>query len=345
MDSASVVSQPPATTSAEIVDLLGRIDLFEMLSEADLEQLIAAGEMRRLEQGEYLWRAGDPPDSVHVLLAGAIEVVRSTPDSPEPTPVAYLSPGEAIGDMGLFTGTARRSAGRVPEFADILTLSLPVFAELTQKVPGYGLDLAKVFARRLDGFIKSMRGKKRRKELSGKLKFFDLPTVVQTLVTAKQTGVLTITDDDGKTYAEVLLLDGTVDRARCGLLEGAEAVYQLLHREDGGEFFFRTVREPDAESVSKVRISMSAMSLLLEAMRLIDELPGVRGRLPDPDMPYQARTQDLQWEDDSTAAVAQEVMTKLQEPRAIGDLIDEVSFSAFTLYRVAAELWESGQIG
>ena len=151
--------------------------------------------------------------------------------------------------------------------------------------------------------------------------------------------------NEGKTYAEVLLLDGSVDRARCGLLEGAEAVYQLFHRDDHGEFFFRTVREPDAEAISKVRISVSAMHLLLEAMRLIDELPAVLQRLPDPDMPYQARTQDLQWENDSTAAIAQEVMTKLQEPHAIADLIDDVSCSAFTLYRVAAELYESGQIG
>lgn len=338
------IEQHPIPTPEEIVEILGRIDLFEMLSEADLKRVIASGELRRLEQGEYLFQAGDPPDSVNVLLGGAIEVVRSTPDSPEPTPVAYLSPGEAIGDMGLFTRTERRSAGRVPEYADVLTLSLPVFEELTRTVPDYGLAIATVFARRLEGFIKRMRGKKRRKELSGKLKFFDLPTVVQTLVTAKQTGVLTITDDEGKTYAEVLLLDGTVDRARCGLLEGAEAVYQLFHGNDDGEFFFRTVREPDPESISKIRISMSAMNLLMEAMRLMDEAPAIRRRLPDPDKPYQAQTMQLEWEDDSDLEVARELMEKLREPRTLADLIDEVSFSAFTLYRVAAELWESGQI-
>ena len=144
--------------------------------------------------------------------------------------------------------------------------------------------------------------------------------------------------------AEVLLLDGTVDRARCGLLEGAEAVYQLFYNDDQGEFFFRTVREPDPESISTIRISMSAMSLLLESMRLIDELPTVRRRLPDPDKPYQAQTLHLEWEDDATLAVAQEVIEKLREPRAIADLIEEVSCSAFTLYRVAAELWESQQI-
>ena len=161
MNKQPVVSQHPPPTSDGMIGLLGRIDLFEMLREADLERVVAAGQVSRLEQGEYLFRAGDPPDSIHVLLAGAIEVVRSTPDSPEPTPVAYLSPGEALGDMGLFTRTARRSAGRVPEFADVLSLNLSVFEELTRTVPGYGLAIATVFARRLEEFIKHMRGKKR----------------------------------------------------------------------------------------------------------------------------------------------------------------------------------------
>jgi CRP-like cAMP-binding protein len=326
--------------------LLRGVDLFDMLSDADLlECVITVAEQRRLERDDYLFRAGDPPDSIHVLLAGAIEVVRSTPDSPKPTPVAYISPGEAIGDMGLFTGTARRSAGRVPEFADVLTLTRPSFEELTKSVPGYGLQLAAVFARRLEGFISHMRGQKRRKELSGKLKFFDLPTVVQTLVTSSQTGVLTIADEDGKTYAEVLLLDGSVERARCGLLEGEEAFHELFHTHDESEFFFRTVREPNAESISKVQISMSAMNLLMESIRLVDELPALLLRLPDPEKPYQARTDKLQWVDDSTISIAQEVLAQLRDPHPISDLVGRVSCSTFTLYRIAAELFESQQIG
>jgi hypothetical protein len=247
--------------------------------------------------------------------------------------------------MGLFTGTARRSAGRVPEFADVLTLTRPAFEELTRSVPGYGLQLAAVFARRLEGFISHMRGQKRRKELSGKLKFFDLPTVLQTLVTSSQTGVLTIADEDGQTHAEVLLLDGSVERARCGLLEGEEAFFELFHTHDESEFFFRTVREPNPESISKIEISMSAMNLLMEAIRLVDELPTVLKRFPDPEKPYQARTDKLQWVENSTIVIAQEVLAQLRDPHPLPDLIGRVSCSTFTLYRIAAELYESQQIG
>ena len=339
------MSEQPAISPAETTQVLRGVDLFDMLSDGDLERVIAAGQKRRLGAGDYLFQAGDPPDSIHVVLAGAIEVVRSTPDNPKPTPVAYISPGEAIGDMGLFTGTARRSAGRAPEFADILTLTRPVFEQLTRSIPGYGLQIATVFARRLEAFINHMRGQTRRKELSGKLKFFDLPTVVQTLVTSNQTGVLTITGDDHKTYAEVLLRDGTVERARCGLVEGEEAFYQLFQTDDDGEFFFRTVQEPNPESISQIAISVSAMNLLMEAMRLVDELPSMRRRLPDPKKPYQARTDNLRWEEDDTIAIAHEVLAKLRNPHPIADLIGKVPCSTFTLYRVAAELFETEQIG
>lgn len=345
MKTTPVESQQSTPTNAEIIYVLADLDLFDTLSYANLERLIAAGQQRRLEQGDYLFRAGDPPDSVHVLLAGAIEVARSTPDNPEPTSVVYLAfPGETIGDMALFTRSPRTSAGRAPEFADVLTLGLPVIEELTRTVPGYGLTLATVFARRLEGCIRHGRRQKRRRELSGKLRFFDLATVVQTLVAARLTGVLTLVDDEGKTYGQLLLLDGSVDRARCGILEGAEAVHQLFHYDDDGEFFFRTEQEPDPESISKIRISLTATHLLLESMRLMDEFPSVRRRLPDPEKPYQARTQNLQWEDDSTVTIAQEVLAKLREPRAIADLINHVPCNAFTLYRIAAELWESDQI-
>ncbi len=332
------MSPQPPPSHAAMLELLRGVDLFAMLSEADLECVIAAGQRRRLGPGDYLFQAGDPPDSIHVILAGVIEVVRSTPDNPQPTPVVYLSPGEVIGDMALFTGAARRSAGRVPEFADILTLTRPAFEQLTRSFPGYGLQLAVVFARRLEGFINHMRGQKRRKELSGKLKFFDLPTVLQTLVTSRRTGVLTITDDDDKTYAEVLLRDGTVARARCGLLEGEEAFYELFHTHDGGEFFFRT-EDTGEDRISKVEISRTAMNLLMEAMRLVDELPSLRRRLPDPNKPYQARTDNLQWKEEDTIAAAREVLAMLRKPHPIADLIGYVPCSTFTLYRVAAELF------
>ena len=62
----------------------------------------------------------------------------------------------------------------------------------------------------------------------------------------------------------------------------------------------------------------------MEAMRLVDEFPIVRQRLPDPDIQYQTRTKKLKWEDKATLAVAKVVLAKLKKPRTIPELVDEV---------------------
>ena len=193
------------------------------------------------------------------------------PDQPEPVPVAYLSPGELIGDMALLTGTPRRSTGRAPEDAWVWTLERSTFEKIASEVPGYGMALAQVFARRLEAFIVHLRRTVQRQELSGHLDHFDLPTVVQTLVSARRTGVLSIADAQGKNVAQVLLVDGEVVRARCGELDGEDAFYEVFERSQEGEFFFRATSEPDADAIGHSSIDQPTMGLLIEAVRLDDE--------------------------------------------------------------------------
>jgi hypothetical protein len=51
MNPPPVVTEQPEPTATAIVHLLQCVELFEMLSDADLERVIAAGHVRRLNQG------------------------------------------------------------------------------------------------------------------------------------------------------------------------------------------------------------------------------------------------------------------------------------------------------
>jgi CRP-like cAMP-binding protein len=323
---------------------LRNAEIFEMMAEGDLERLIRAGRVTHLGPGSVLFEAGDPSDRIHVVLEGALEILRATPDHPDRVPVAYVSPGEIIGDMALMTGTPRKSGSRVPEKLVVWTLTRKSFEEVAGGIDGYWRSLTKVYARRLEQFITRMRRQARRKELSGKLAYFDLPTVVQTLVTAKQTGILTLMDDEQETIAEVLLCDGTVERARTGPLEGEEAFYEIFLTGDEGRFFFRTVPDPDLDSVSRVPIHPTAINLLMEAVRRVDELAALRERLPDPDKAYVARTHEVEWPEERTAELAQRIVTLLQTPRKLSGVARRVPASTFSVYEVAVALHESEQI-
>ena len=330
----------------QIKGMLRGVELFEVLASGDLDRVVDAGSVSVLGRGDMLFKSRDPSDRIHVVIEGAIEILRTTPDHPDPVPVAYISPGEVIGDMALLTGSQRRSGGRVPQKAVVWTLTRETFERLANDIPGYGMEIAKMFARRLEGFITHMRRQARRKELAGKLRYFDMPTVVQTLVSSNQTGILTIADEDGEAFAEVLLCDGSIDRARCGALEGEDAFYEIFLGSGDGTFTFQTVAQPDPDTISKTPLTLTAMNLLMEAMRLVDELPEVQGRLPDVMKPYKAqvRHRKLDWDEDSTRAVAKQMLAKLRSPKRLCELNGDLRCSTFTLYDVAARLFETGQI-
>jgi CRP-like cAMP-binding protein len=324
-------------------DLLGAAEMFQNLPDHHLDRFLTEGRHRSLGPGEVLFRPGDPADRMWVLLDGVVEILRSTADDPEPVPVKYLSPGESLGDIGLFTGSPRTSTGRVPERAEVLTLDRPTFLRLAESIPGFGMHVARMFALRMERYTKQIRRQARR-DLSGKVKYFDLPTVVQTLINTRHSGVLVLLDAEGETVGELLLVDGRVERACCDLLEGREAVLQAFLRAGITDFVVRAVAEPGPEEISDVAIDEAPMNLLLEALRQVDELARVRAAMSDPDRPYQARTKSLEWKEDSTRRTAQEVLAKLQRPRRLEDLVELVHCSRYVLYQVAARLHESGQI-
>jgi len=328
----------------EIADLLSTADLFEGLDEDELLLFAEAGRIRILERGDMLFKRGEPSDRIFLLMDGAIEIIRATSEQSGPVPVAYITPGELVGDMALFTATLRESDARIPEVAMVWELTARSFEALADRIPGYGMDLARLFAHRLQELRTHMRRQSRRKELTGKLRHFDMPTVVQTLINAKQNGLLSFMDDEGKTFAEVMLADGVIDRAWCGTLHGSEAFTEIFLLRDEGEFIFRSTDTLEPESISPVAIDAPAMHLLMEAMRRTDELGKLREEMPDPRRAFEAATTVLKWPEEVDTEAAQAVLRLLRSPRQLEGLNEMVPCSTYTLFRVAKVLLDTGQI-
>ncbi len=329
----------------EVVQTLRGTEVFEMLRDTDLRRIAEKGDVQTLERGEFLFRANDDAECFYLLLDGAIEIVRPTDTSVRPVPVAYISPGELIGGVALLTGTPRRSTARVPEQARIWKLTRGEFESFVDEMPGYGMELARMFARRLQNLITTMHRQVRRKELSGKLKYFDIPTVVQTLLTSGQNGLLTFVHEAGEIYATILLCNGQVERARCRDIEGEEAFHEIFLSRDEGEFYFRSIIDPDADAVSSAPITMPSMHLLMEAMRRADELAAMREELDRDGRTCRALTPNLTWEDRPTADEASRIFAALAIPRRIADLRGCVPCSTHKIYALATHLIETGQIG
>jgi CRP-like cAMP-binding protein len=315
-------------------------ELFENQPGEVIRAVLAQGQLLEFGPGEVVFRQGDQGDRLFVVKSGVLEVVAVPSDGSEPIVVAYLGTGEVIGELALLTGSPRSATVRSPEHAELFVVDKAVFLDLMDILPAFSRNLCVVLAGRLEATtLKVPRAAG--KQLQGNLRYFDLATVIQTLISSHQTGALVVSQDKHK-VAEIFFFRGNIARARYRHLAGDDAVFQLFQSPVEGDFSFtgREVREEEVQS----EISMPAISLLMESVRLQDELPILRERVGDPRRVFRQKTAQLAWEDPETIELAAAVWSRLKKGASLEDLQRDIPRSSYAVYRTVVSLLDGGQI-
>jgi len=94
-------------TKEDRVELLQRIELFANLHEDELDALGDRIEQRRFRDRETLIAAGEPGESMFILVEGLVYVFVNTGEGDEQVKVAQIVPGNFFGEMSLLTGEPR----------------------------------------------------------------------------------------------------------------------------------------------------------------------------------------------------------------------------------------------
>jgi hypothetical protein len=103
-----------------------------------------------------------------------------------------------------------------------------------------------------------------------------LSDVIEMTALGRKTGRLTVYGSDGREAASLSFRDGRVVAASCGPLKAERAFYAVLGLESGA-FELDTGAAVDDEDCD-----LATTTLLLEAMRRIDELARLRRAMPAP---------------------------------------------------------------
>jgi CRP-like cAMP-binding protein len=321
---------------------LSRSDLFENQPEEVLKAVLAQGQVMEFGPGDVVFQQGDRGDRMYIVKRGVLEVLAQQADGGDPVPVAYLGVGEVLGELALLTGSPRSATARSPEHAELFTIDKAVFADLMASLPAFSRNLCLVLAKRLEATtLKVPRGSN--KQLQGNLRFFDLATVIQTLIGSHQSGILSVTQDGGKArIAEIMFFKGNISRAKVRHLVGDDAVFQLFQSPLEGEFSFsgRNFREEEIQA----DITMPAISLLMESVRLQDELPLLQERLPDAERVFRQKAATLEWSDPETAELGATVWARLKKGASLAELQRDIPRSTYHLYKAVLVLLDSGQI-
>jgi CRP-like cAMP-binding protein len=321
------------------IEYLPRSELYEQLTAGTATALAEAGTVVTLKPGAKLFAPGDPSDRMHVVQRGIVEIWRVGLDGKRQI-VAYLGPGDTIGETIMLTGSRRESEARTSGGAELLEVRRETFIDLCRKTPELMMRMMVVFAHRLEAAYKR-ETIERRRQLKGSLQHFDVPTILQAL--SRSQGTLTINNGLGERRAEIEIQSGALQYARMGHLRGMEAFYQLFEIPIEGEFVFREgVRLPADDR--GLHIGVPLAQSLIRAMGLVDEMRGLVDRFPDADVIYVPRDDEIKWPEDELFVVAHDLWTCLHRGQSFSDALGVLPYCHANLYKVLARLVDTGQV-
>ena len=131
-----------------VAELLRRVPLFHGLASIDLDAVARATRARDAAPGEWIFRQGDPGDTLLIVASGRLEAVIDSGLASEVVLTAF-SAGDFFGEMALLTGAARSAGVRAVAQSRLLSLDKQAFDGLAQSAPEMALQLSRVLSSRL----------------------------------------------------------------------------------------------------------------------------------------------------------------------------------------------------
>ncbi len=122
--------------------------LFAALDKADLPALLALGQLQMVAHRQVVCRAGEPGESLYVVLGGSLKVSLSSPEGKEVI-LSLLGTGDLFGEMSLFDGHPRSATVSSLEDCRLLVILRRDFLPFLETHPKVCLKLLAALSQRL----------------------------------------------------------------------------------------------------------------------------------------------------------------------------------------------------
>src|SRR3954453_14369663 len=111
-------------------------------------ELAESAQLVRVRAREYLFRQGDPGDSLYVVLRGRLEIVVEG-EGAEPKVIRVLGRGDSVGELALLTESPRSASVRARRATELLHVTREHFARVLEQRPEFAAGLTRVLGRQL----------------------------------------------------------------------------------------------------------------------------------------------------------------------------------------------------
>ena len=124
--------------------------VLNVLTDEELERLIPLLTERSFRPRQMLFRAGDPPERVYLLLKGRVKIYQVAENGKEII-LDVVSKGGVVGDMAIVEDGERTACAAAIDDTVAVTISWEDFSHLLQQSPKLGFAMMELMARRLAG--------------------------------------------------------------------------------------------------------------------------------------------------------------------------------------------------
>jgi signal transduction histidine kinase len=128
-------------------EFLRRLQLFENLSEADLDLLLARAEIVEIHAGEILIEEGQPGNAAYIILDGEFEVVKKS--DVQNIVIAVREAGEVFGEMALLDQSPRTATVRALRNGQVLKIRGDTFQQMLAHSSSAALSILQTVSKRL----------------------------------------------------------------------------------------------------------------------------------------------------------------------------------------------------
>ena len=170
--------------------LFQKTALFGGLDDTDLDAVLAGASDREFRRGDVIFREGDEPGEMYVVVSGRIAIANKSIDGRE-SMVALMESGDLFGEMGLFSGRGRSAEARSLETSVVTAVPYGPVQSLYENNPVLLWPVVEMLAERLRSMDEALadsvfldvtgRTAKRLLELAGESDEFFLPMTQEEL--------------------------------------------------------------------------------------------------------------------------------------------------------------------
>jgi CRP/FNR family transcriptional regulator len=134
-------------TTEELIRQMKQVEHFRRLPPADLESIVNAGAVRKIQKGETIFLEGEPCAGMHVLLQGRVDLCKISLEG-KVSILATLKPVIMFNEVAVLDGGPNPVCAVAEEDTLVWMVNCARFQELLRKYPPLAIGLLGVLARR-----------------------------------------------------------------------------------------------------------------------------------------------------------------------------------------------------